>query len=144
MYLHVNRSDIQSDKDGLSGYKYFHYKSLTVLRPSYLYNGVAYAGKTTSLYLRRPIAPLLIKNVRRLTAESRKALKRRDWMLQWSFRSEIWQASRQRISMPRINLVAPQSPHSIPYAQWLLAHSVVFRNPIDFTVLFRHFWQSMS
>ena len=34
--------------------------------------------------------------VRRLTAKSRKFSKPRDWMLQWSYRSEIWQAPRQQ------------------------------------------------
>ena len=34
--------------------------------------------------------------VRRLTAKSREVSKPRDWMLQWSYRSEIWQAPRQQ------------------------------------------------
>ena len=35
--------------------------------------------------------------VRRLTAKSREVSKPRDWMLQWSYRSEIWQAPRQQL-----------------------------------------------
>ena len=34
--------------------------------------------------------------VRRLLAKSREVLKPRDWMLSWSYRSDIWQASQQR------------------------------------------------
>ena len=37
-------------KDGLSRYEDFHYKDETVVRPSYLYNGNSYTGKTTPLY----------------------------------------------------------------------------------------------
>ena len=37
-------------KDGLPRYGYFHYKDETVVRPSYLYNGNHYTGKTTSSY----------------------------------------------------------------------------------------------
>ena len=34
--------------------------------------------------------------VRRLTTKSRELSKLRDWMYKWSYRTEIWQASRQR------------------------------------------------
>ena len=37
-------------KDRLSRYRDSHYKDKTVSRPSYLYNGNSYTGKTTSLY----------------------------------------------------------------------------------------------
>ena len=37
-------------KTGLPRYRYYHYKDKTVVRPSYLYNGNSYTGKTTSLY----------------------------------------------------------------------------------------------
>ena len=36
-------------KDCLSGYVDFCYKNKTVVRPSFLYNGNAYTGKTVSL-----------------------------------------------------------------------------------------------
>ena len=37
-------------KDRLSMYEDSHYKDKTVMRPSYLYDGNSYTGKTTSLY----------------------------------------------------------------------------------------------
>ena len=37
-------------KNRLFGYGYFQYKNNTVVRPSYLYNGNAYAGRKASLY----------------------------------------------------------------------------------------------
>ena len=48
-------------KDHLSRYGYFHYKDKTVVRPSYLYKGNSYTGKTGSLY-RRPTGPGLKKS----------------------------------------------------------------------------------
>ena len=33
----------------------FHYKDMTVVRPSYLYNGNPYIGKTASLYWEGPL-----------------------------------------------------------------------------------------
>ena len=38
-------------KDRLSSYGDFHYKDKTVVRPSYLYYGNAYTGKSASLYI---------------------------------------------------------------------------------------------
>ena len=42
-------------KDGLSRYGDFHYKDKTVLRPSYLYDGNPYTGKTIYLYWDSPL-----------------------------------------------------------------------------------------
>ena len=42
-------------KDGLPRCGNFHYKYKTVVRPSYLYNGNSYTGKTTSLYWDEPL-----------------------------------------------------------------------------------------
>ena len=41
-------------KDSLSGFWDFHYKDTTVVRPSYLYHGNSFIGKTVSLYWDTP------------------------------------------------------------------------------------------
>ena len=48
-----NRASSQYN-DRLSGYRDFHYKDKTVVRPSYLYNGNSYSGKTTSVHWHGP------------------------------------------------------------------------------------------
>ena len=46
-------------KDGLFRYGDFHYKDQMVVRPSYLYNGYSYTGKTTSLYWGRALTVVI-------------------------------------------------------------------------------------
>ena len=49
-YSDVSTRALSQCKDGLSRCEDFHYKDKMVMRPSYLYNGNPYTGKTTSLY----------------------------------------------------------------------------------------------
>ena len=46
----VNKRAPYQYKDHLYGYRDFHYKDKTGVRPSYLYNGNSYTGKMMSLY----------------------------------------------------------------------------------------------
>ena len=48
-----NRAPSQYE-DGLSRHGDFHYKGKTVVRLSYLYNGISYTGETASLYWDSP------------------------------------------------------------------------------------------
>ena len=45
---------IWENYNGTALYEDFRYKDKTVVRPSYLYNGNAYTGKTASFILRQP------------------------------------------------------------------------------------------
>ena len=86
-------------------YRKSHYGDKTILRPSYLHNGISYTGKMASLYWIRAQwlmptshstwAPSQYPK-RRLSVRSRKVSKRRDLYLELSDRSEIWQALRQQ------------------------------------------------
>ena len=42
-------------KDSLPRYGDFHYKNKTILKPSYIYNGNSFTGKTTFLYWDGPL-----------------------------------------------------------------------------------------
>ena len=53
-------------KDRLSRYGDFHYKDKAVVRPSYIYNGNPYTGKTASLYWdtrHSPLVPMCFKSL---------------------------------------------------------------------------------
>ena len=102
----------------------------------------------------------LHKVVRRLTAKSREVLWPREWMLYWSYRSEIWQAFRQRCCRgayqisKRLEKSKPQSrcfetsrdlAVRRPYAWWIEALETVTRDDYlldemkkEWPVLIRH------
>ena len=65
------------------------------LLPGCCYTCVLYWVLLTQLWS-RPVRILGLYSLRHLTAKSREVSKPQDWMLQWLYRFEIWQVSRQQ------------------------------------------------
>ena len=72
-------------------YSKSHCGDKTILRPSYLHNGISYTGKTTSLYWIRASFQYLIRRL--IVRCHEEVLKPQDLYLELYDRSEIWQAA---------------------------------------------------